>query len=463
MSARFLQPKSDSVEIKSSVFNYLHRFNSVKKFEILFLFHSFELDDKILAILNEKIQKYSAIRFAYGYYTDTSSIFHLSQFKDSHNQQKEIKHQPFKDIMDIRSQIVNLDWEYSNIDRLKTFYENSCETKIEKFVFNFIYKSYYESVKSCFGHGKLENFMNFKDSVKDMLNFSAIKFQKHNLNQTRIDFQMIDTITSEKFLQKSIFQMRSDFYLKNLYFLKRTLLKSMNEYQSSEKKLNKYLEYKEIARYFHCFMFVDYTTFKKQNLVGQIEMKSSDSFEIKIIEQIVEPSKDLYQISASYRVLNYSGIIWLEILESDESLKRIINIHLTAEIIVNEFNSVSKIRFEIPAIMRIFIGAKKIVANVINQKISMSEIKYQTQETYDAMECLTHYSYEYSNKELMLFDLRTIQLENNKFLLSEPVIFSLIPNKFASSDLGIKGIEHFKREHECSFFCKELKLKRFCE
>ncbi|CAF1009794.1 unnamed protein product [Brachionus calyciflorus] len=87
--------------------------------------------------------------------------------------------------------------------------------------------------------------------------------------------------------------------------------------------------------------------------------------------------------------------------------------------------------------------------------IEKCKIKFLTNQ--EMLECLTHFSYEYSKKQFILKDLRPLN-DNDNILLTEPVIFSCFSNRFGSSDMGEKAINKFKDEHECSHLCHQFNL-----
>jgi len=77
------------------------------------------------------------------------------------------------------------------------------------------------------------------------------------------------------------------------------------------------------------------------------------------------------------------------------------------------------------------------------------------------IEAFMHFTYEYSRKSLIVFDLRTIGLpQENSYLLTEPIVFSTDQSRYGSSNLGESGINQFMGKHKCNEYCEYLNLKK---
>ena len=142
----------------------------------------------------------------------------------------------------------------------------------------------------------------------------------------------------------------------------------------------------------------------------------------------------------------------------------ILDIHFTAACLVNHFkmkNSPS-LTINIAKINRFLfdpLNISKLATFIcIDEDLSKAEIKTPGESVYEAMQCFTHFTYEKTNRALIVIDLRTL-LYRNEFVITEPVVFSTIPERFSSSNLGLKGIEDFKCQHKCNAYCKEIGLK----
>ena len=124
----------------------------------------------------------------------------------------------------------------------------------------------------------------------------------------------------------------------------------------------------------------------------------------------------------------------------------------------------SSLKIKIEKINRLLFDPFKILKMAtflcIDEDLSKAEIKTPSESVYEAMQCFTHFTYEKTNRSLIVIDLRTLHLRN-EFIITEPVVFSTIPERFSSSNLGLKGIEDFKSQHKCNAYCKEIGLKAF--
>lgn len=69
------------------------------------------------------------------------------------------------------------------------------------------------------------------------------------------------------------------------------------------------------------------------------------------------------------------------------------------------------------------------------------------------MQALSHFSYDYSDGQLLLCDLQgTIRSGGKGAVLTDPVILSC-SHSYGKTDLGPKGISTFFARHTCSSFC----------
>ena len=72
----------------------------------------------------------------------------------------------------------------------------------------------------------------------------------------------------------------------------------------------------------------------------------------------------------------------------------------------------------------------------------------------------SHWTYEITNKFLMVVDLQGQKISDNMVLLTDPAIHCIDCIRFNSgTNLGEKGFEQFFETHECNKFCKELGIE----
>ena len=253
-----------------------------------------------------------------------------------------------------------------------------------------------------------------------------------------------------------------EIYLKELYFLKRNLYSTYDEFKKNRllvKEDNSLKFFKNYAR-----IYSDCETFKKKSEFENYCLESKRKLIIKFDGDPIEITRNMFLILArTSDDKSQSEKIWLEILENESSLVRILDIHLTAKYLVERFKELKhpKLRINIAKINRLSFGSKCIVFLCIDEDLRKAEIK-NTNDRFksEAMECFTHFTYEKTNRNLICIDLRTLNF-NNGLLITEPVIFSLIPERFSSSDLGFSGIENFKNSHKCNEYCKDIGLNKF--
>eukprot|EP01129_Flabellula_baltica_P014042 TRINITY_DN664_c0_g1_i3.p1 TRINITY_DN664_c0_g1~~TRINITY_DN664_c0_g1_i3.p1 ORF type:complete len:365 (-),score=74.06 TRINITY_DN664_c0_g1_i3:28-1122(-) len=74
---------------------------------------------------------------------------------------------------------------------------------------------------------------------------------------------------------------------------------------------------------------------------------------------------------------------------------------------------------------------------------------------------LSHFSWIYSNKTLLMVDLQGIN--NKSYTLTDPAIHSTNPRRFGGTNLGERGFTHFFETHACNTVCIELGLEKHPE
>ncbi|CAG8580886.1 859_t:CDS:1 [Paraglomus brasilianum] len=74
------------------------------------------------------------------------------------------------------------------------------------------------------------------------------------------------------------------------------------------------------------------------------------------------------------------------------------------------------------------------------------------------LEAFAHFTYTYTDKYLVVYDLQGVE-NLNQFLLTDPAIHCVDSLRFGRTNLGEKGInECFLANHECNDICRKLKL-----
>ncbi|CAF0983599.1 unnamed protein product [Brachionus calyciflorus] len=327
-------------------------------------------------------------------------------------------------VSNIRSELVNFPWRSDSIS----------------FVFN-----YPQNLNSI--NWRTFNFFYYMDGyVQKLLDHREIYLirSKKNLLQ----------ISSKTYLHDLILNARLSEFNRKVAVLKRINLKQFTDIQQAlircdVSKKHNFLALK--TQYFE--------SFKKSTLLGSIELKKQSIDPFRKVKDYFNSSYGIFLDVYERKVLRSRSNIfyWVEIFESQEILNQILDINLTAGFVVDEFNKKYIDWFRVPTMIQIKYQDYIIGALKMNLEIEKSEISFGKRSAI--LDCLTHFSYEYSKKQFILKDLRPLN-ENDKILLTEPVIFSCFSNRFGSSDMGEKAINKFKDEHECTHFCLQLKLSK---
>ena len=421
------------------------------RIDIFLLFHSFDLPSEI-NYFHSKFDnmRLEHTRLAVGFYEFDSSdrvLLRMGKFSDSRFLNKKM----LESIMDLKGEILNLDWKENH----------------HKLVISFVYEPYI--LKYVSPRKNLGDFFANNDPVGKLLKYTNVHFVKKIVKDNRLNKQNIDEILNEDFFSSHISDMNRLAYFKELYFLKRNLFSSFDAYKKSRVE-------KRFADQFQS-LFLKYTpvvykTYTKDNALSAPRLKSEQNLEIKFKRDLyaseddfLEPTRNLFLRCAEFKSTTKYGYVWLEELDSEASFERVLDIHLTAKCLVESFQAeCPEFTIRIAKMSRLVWGSKWIVSVLTDKEIHESEIKLPRNYTAELLECFTHYTYEQTKQQLMIIDLRTLHSNShaNEFLITEPVIFSVMPGgRFGSSDLGNAGIETFKKVHMCNPLCKKFRLSRW--
>ena len=304
--AEYLKPIFDAKPLADHIYEHLLEKGSMKSFDILYLFHSYNLNypnAKLISYMSVIAKKFATIRFAFAFYDSSiGKILYISQFSDSRNEMKRI---PFNDTMDIRKSIINQDWEQ----------------KSNKIVFNFVKKSFVNLPRFT-DESKIDQFIKQKDGVNDLLKHNNIRLQRHFLNTSTINPEDLKDIMNECFLTKSLDEMNKVTYLKSLYFLKRYYFKSFEEYLDCKKKKRFSNDYSDLYQLTRDYIIGYCNVYTKKIWQANFELARSEAIEFKTTNNIVEQTKGLFLISAKVP-RNQTESLWLEILDNEDQERKI--------------------------------------------------------------------------------------------------------------------------------------------
>ena len=118
-SLQNIRVNTKNFDLSKQLFNHLFYMNNVKQFEILFLFHNYDLKHResgIISYFCELVKKYPEVKFAIGYYYDISRFYEKKSqiwfnLTSEFNEFKNFQVKNFSNAMDIRIELANLDWQ----------------------------------------------------------------------------------------------------------------------------------------------------------------------------------------------------------------------------------------------------------------------------------------------------------------------------------------------------------------
>ena len=438
------KPTLEPTKIHSQLYNHLKNMKATKSVDILLLFHSYDLNRvEMTGLFDFQLTKLKT-RFALGYYYYLDEkleniCFEISRFADI----QRFKSQAINDITKIKAGILSLDWS----------------NKAHKLVINCAQDYVY--ITDDIGANKhVETIISCKDDIGKQLKAASICMMRESLSERFIERSTIAHLTSDSFLAKPCGEIHQVFYLKELYFLKRHLFAKFDDYQRSRVFTATSDQYKDFPSY----ATLEFHEYKKENAFSEAEIESTRMCEIEIQAEVTAPVSHLFLTWAAFYGITSKGYVWLEILIDEATFKRVLDIHLTTECLVTSFRTkCACISIEIARMSRLVLDSKWITSVFTEQKLSESEIVFPSESAVEVMKSFTHFTYEQTSSKLMIFDLRTLEFESNKYLITEPVVFSdmSLGDRFGSSDLGPNGMESFKAEHICNSICRTLGLQSF--
>ena len=160
-----------------------------------------------------------------------------------------------------------------------------------------------------------------------------------------------------------------------------------------------------------------------------------------------------------------------------EHTKEVIQMHSLArnfcQQLAKRVTDVCSVEFgKVPSYRDIFLGKIGDEVVSIEQYVSGDFVKYINNtgdidrslgEVGKKMECLTHYTYEKSEKQLMLLDI-----QGSHYNLYDPEIASSVHRKdgeylFGAGNLATRAIGKFIQEHSCNHYCELIGLKKLSE
>ncbi|KAF0519076.1 kinase-like protein [Gigaspora margarita] len=122
-----------------------------------------------------------------------------------------------------------------------------------------------------------------------------------------------------------------------------------------------------------------------------------------------------------------------------------------AQFLSSEFNSVTEqigIRWKVKFINVNILCSKSTLYYFIEKYFSDAKFtKFNTNcgsitEFHSALEAFAHFTYQYTDGYLVVYDLQGVSL-NKEFLLTDPAIHCIDISRFGSTNFGVKGIKEF--------------------
>jgi hypothetical protein len=269
------------------------------------------------------------MRFAVAFYTHSMNgpnFFEISQFRD-------LNHFEIKCLYksnEMKAEILNLDWDEKSHKLVLTLAKEGLIENVLNFLLNVM------------------SFLSSEDEVSKQIKYKNIHIKKVDFKKSQGDQSIINQIFSERFLSLQAEDLCQEDYLRQLYFLKRNSFSSSAEYKISRKKKvfpENYDKLKSLR------IYANYEKYKKESEFAYPKFESLKQIDLNFKSEILEPTRNVFLISAKH---NDGSGTWIEILDNKSALNRILDIHLTAEYLVEHFRKLkSSLKIKIAKINRL--------------------------------------------------------------------------------------------------------------
>jgi hypothetical protein len=202
----------------------------------------------------------------------------------------------------------------------------------------------------------------------------------------------------------------------------------------------------------------------KQNVQMKTAVTKNDNDLVKqsdwiYIDTIIQTSdvrlefKNNYQLQEAFS--NSSSIYWIEKCESEATFETILDINTTTSLLASEFNKRSSTKLRLSKNYSFSHKNETYLANETGLRIQQAELQ-QYDATKDVVEAFMHFTYQFTNKRLIAYDLRAIEIHEKEILLTEPIVFSVDTKRYGASNLGEYGINYFMSNHQCNSNCRSF-------
>jgi hypothetical protein len=339
----------------------------------------------------------------------------------------------YKNLLEFRNDLLNLNWKSNNIK----IAVNVMKESVKNSVIDFVYSN---------------------DDLKKLLDKKNINMRllKVTDNMLTTNEGILNEIFNFDYLLKLSTEVSIITMHKELFFLKKFQFKTFDEFKSERNKLFIEKNYTKLLKQIFQVEFESYE--KKDNYDSKIELKVKESAKLRLLD-VTESVNNLYLFDGDliFTKTNKSRQVWIEAFENEESVDRLLDISLSLNGLISLFCKTSNCSLSQPKVFKLKSRGLFFFGQEINLSIQKASLTLSTEVT-DAFSHFTHYL---TKGKLVAIDLRTLGYKNEPNVITEPIIFSTIPNRFSSSDLGQSGIEKFKQEHSCKRICKEIRLESF--
>ncbi len=439
-----------TVSLADKLFEKLENMKNSKKFDVLIILHEFESNQSVI-----KCIEYIKFNFAHLKHLKFAVVWYSIKSRNVFQKGLEfiMPHQtnhfivniidfdggvsdvPMSDVLAIKNEIIHLKWKD---DSSKLVISIGCD------------------------RSRLDYFIRERVSNSEILKKKDIIFQACPVKHES-DIQHVLNKNIDRFLKNAA----NVNFTKELYFLKRHLFKTYEEYKHEKQDVkfkDKYYylpksEWVNIQEYFFDI---------KPELNNVNYITKTYRFYLNY-DKTIEITRNVF-LGSAYSYYYYDdyyndykkSYLWIEIFDDEEAIMRIIDIHSKAANIIMKFEQrLRKINHKYKFIKLIHIGVVKknnfsFLTYFVDRELSYSELKTPDEQVEEVIQALAHFSYNISQGELLVFDIRPIASYDDSILITEPVIYSKDEKIFASSNLGSTGIKNFMDEHKCNSICYHI-------
>lgn len=358
-----------------------------------------------------------------------------------------------KHISDIRNEIMSLNWT-----RLNT---------LKAYIYVYSSQDQYQYVPKV-----------LDDEVAKQLRHNGISRKNVCIENASV-YNEYKTSGFKQLLRNQLKEIEDEFMYAELNNLKRSIVCDQATFESFVKKSNQKWNLKAEQPTTIEKEYIKLEYYKANWKSPLLKVMNSSPQKLSLIKytKCLKSSSDFSRLVYAYfRTVKISlgsndVKVFLENISFDDNVKKeakklysnLVDIQLTAQMLAKEFNKLWQTRTGITVECRDVYLLQSLKGEESFELVRTCPNFDTRSLTSDftgklVLDAFSHFTYEHTNKELLVIDLKSYYCpQHKKLYVDEPVIFSSgLMQKYGAADLGELGIEIFFKKHTCNEICKKI-------